>query len=157
MKFKSIHTLWLISYIMLLICCDNGAIYDRVDSIPSVGWSTNEKYTFEFPINDTNQFYDIMIHIRNQQTYGYSNLWLFIETTAPNNYVKKDTFEIILADQTGRWLGKGIGNVNSMLVPYRTSVSFPFRGIYRITLQQGMYDNPLMNLLDIGIRVQPHK
>jgi gliding motility-associated lipoprotein GldH len=143
--------------VLLLISCDNQALFDKVVSVPSDGWQAKKKFAFEFPVADTMQLYDILFHIRNQQNYAYSNLWLFVDVTAPNGYVKRDTLEIMLADKTGRWYGKGIGNVNSMLVPYKTETRFPFRGIYKITLQHAMYDDRLTNLLDIGIRVQPHQ
>ncbi len=143
--------------LILLINCTNKPLYDRVDSIPSDGWETGNKLMFEFPITDTTLSYDILFHVRNLQNYSYSNIWLFIEIAAPNSFVKRDTFEIMLADDAGRWLGKGIGNINSMLTPYRIETTFPFRGIYKITLQHAMRDELLKNMLDVGIRVQQHQ
>jgi gliding motility-associated lipoprotein GldH len=154
---RSRPLLVLILTLVIFSHCTNPSLYDRVESIPSDGWRANNKLSFVFPISDTTQSYDIFLHVRNFQNFSYNNLWLFIEITAPNNYTRRDTFEIMLADDTGRWFGKGIGNINSMLVPYQKEISFPMRGIYTITLQQAMREDVLENIMDLGLRVQQHQ
>jgi gliding motility-associated lipoprotein GldH len=144
-------------FIFFLVSCNNRSIYDRVLPIPSDGWQAKDKLAFEFPISDTSQAYDILFHVRNEQNYSYSNIWLFIEITAPNGYARRDTFEIMLADTKGRWYGKGIGNINSMLVPYKKEAKFPLRGLYKISLQHAMYDDVLTRVLDVGVCIVPHQ
>jgi gliding motility-associated lipoprotein GldH len=141
---------------ILFVNCDNQSLYDQVSALPDARWSAKEPVVFEFPVSDTAVSYEILFHIRNQQNYAYSNIWMFIEITAPNGYVKRDTFEIMLADEGGRWYGSGIGNVNSMLVPYKDDAVFPMRGIYKVSLTQAMYDDPLDKIMDIGLRIQRH-
>lgn len=145
---------YLLLLIFVLAACDQQPLYEKVNAIPTDGWKVDNKLTFQFPISDTLHDYDIFFHVRNFQNYSYSNLWLFIEITAPNQYIQRDTFEIMLADETGRWLGKGIGNINSMLIPYQKQINFPYRGIYTLTVQQGMREELLEDILDLGIRVQ---
>jgi gliding motility-associated lipoprotein GldH len=151
--FRSISLLVL----LILISCSNSSVFDRVVTIPSDGWQAKNCLLFDFPISDTTLRYDVFFHVRNKQNYTYSNLWLFVDIKAPNGFIKRDTFEIMLADATGRWYGKGIGNINSMLVPYKTEFSFPLRGLYEISIQHAMYDETLENLMDVGIRIQPHQ
>ncbi len=153
---KSIYTgIFLVS--LILISCTGHPVLDEVSSIPSEGWKSDDRISYDFPISDTSKAYDIFFHIRNMQHYSYSNIWLFVEITAPNSFVRRDTFEIMLADKAGRWYGKGIGNINSMLVPYAEEIKFAYSGIYKISLQHGMRENVLENLLDIGVRVQQHQ
>ncbi len=142
---------------VILICCAGEPVFDRVESIPSEGWGIDNIISFEFPISDTNQLYDILIHTRNLQNYSYSNIWLFIDITAPNSFTKRDTFEIMLADDAGRWYGKGIGNINTMLVPYKEGAKFSISGVYKMTLQHAMRDEVLENIMDVGIRIQKHQ
>ena len=79
-----------------------------------------------------------------------------MNTYAPNGSVLTDTLEIILADETGRWMGKGIGNVNEMQVPYKQNVFFINRGIFKVSIQHAMRDSTLSGILDIGFRLQYH-
>lgn len=137
--------------------CNTNQVYDEVFSLSSDGWTTMDTLRFNVPIMDTAAVYDVLIHIRNERTYDYSNLWLFIETRAPNESTMLDTLEIILADDEGNWLGKGIGNVNTLLYPYLTQVRFRYRGIYTFSVIQGMRDMNLEGMLDVGLRVDYHK
>lgn len=139
--------------LVLLSSCNQNQAFDEVVAVPVDGWASSDTLRFNVAISDTSAVYDVLLHIRNKKTYGYSNLWLFIETTAPNGQVMSDTLEIILADNTGKWLGKGVGNVNTLLSPYITQVSFRYRGIYTFAITQGMRNTMLENILNVGLRI----
>jgi gliding motility-associated lipoprotein GldH len=68
-----------------------------------------------------------------------------------------DTIEFFLADPTGKWLGSGLGSVNSMLLPYRTNIKFPQRGIYTFEFKQGMRQEELKGIMDVGLRIDKRK
>ena len=141
---------------ILLLSCKRNQVFDGVVSIPGNGWDLSDTIRFNVAISDTSANYDILLHIRNEKTFKYSNLWLFIETTGPNGQTMRDTLEIILADEEGNWLGKGIGSVNTLLIPYITQVHFKYRGIYAFAISQGMRDNLLEDILNVGLRIDYH-
>ena len=146
--------------ILVLVSCrpfDKGKIFEEVVAIPSDGWPAAQSYNFNMPVTDTTKAYDLLIHFRNTGRYAYNNVWFFIESTSPKGNSVRDTFEIELADQMGRWHGKGIGDVNNMLVPYKQNFMFPLKGIYRIKITQAMREETLKEVLDLGIRLQIHK
>ena len=59
-----------------------------------------------------------------------SNLFLFIKISSPLGYSVKDTFECKLADEKGKWLGKGFGNVWNHQLLYKQNIRFPYPGTY---------------------------
>ena len=151
---------WLIPFFAItafLSSCNQNQVFDEVVSLPADGWSATDTLWFNAAILDTSAVYDVFLHIRNEKTYNYSNLWLFMETIAPNGRTLRDTLEITLADDEGNWLGKGIGNVNTLLTPYITQVSFRYRGIYTFAIIQGMRDIKLEDILNVGLRIDYHK
>ncbi len=152
---KTMHCLIIAA--LLLGACHQSALFDDVQSFDDKGWAADAPLEYTIPITDTTRAYDILLHIRNKKTYAYSNLWLFIETAAPNGLTHTDTLEIMLADPAGRWRGHGVGNVNAMLVPYARGVRFTMRGIYSVTVTQGMREEYLNDILDVGLRVVPHQ
>ena len=79
---------------------------------------------------------------------------MFIETTSPNGAVMIDTVEFILTDNNGKWLGKGLGSINSLLIPYKSNIRFPYRGIYSFSLQQAMRQDVVDGLKDVGLCIQ---
>jgi gliding motility-associated lipoprotein GldH len=146
-----------ICLVLLNVACENGNVYDEMVTIPSEGWASDRAIKLDVPVSDISKAYDIFIHFRNSGRYEYKNVWLFIETKSPKGNSLRDTFEIDLADETGKWKGNGIGNVNNMLVVYKQNILFPVSGIYQVTVNQAMRDTTLEHVLDFGLRLQYHQ
>jgi gliding motility-associated lipoprotein GldH len=149
--------IFLVAIVFALLACNDNRIFDEVRKFPSDEWKVNDSVKFLVNVADTLTAYDISIHIRNDRRYAYSNLWMFIETSSPAGAVLRDTVEFVLADDNGQWLGQGLYSINSMLMPYKTNVRFPYRGIYTFTLQQAMRKESIYGIKDIGLQVEIHQ
>lgn len=143
-----------ICIVILAVACGGNVMYDEVQSVNERGWGAEDHLRFTVPVNDTSKVFDILFHTRNASTYEYSNLWLFVSTSAPNGVSMTDTVEFILAEPSGKWLGKGLGAVNSILLPYKLNIKFPARGVYTFDIKQAMRQNKLNGIMDLGIRVE---
>ena len=75
-------------------------------------------------------------------------------TTSPDGKSITDTLEYQLADEKGRWLGKGLGDINELRLPYKTNIFFPVTGTYRIRVQHGMRAEDLKGVYDFSLRVE---
>jgi gliding motility-associated lipoprotein GldH len=148
----------LLGLVVTIASCseDKKKVYEEIYSIPSDGWQASKPLKWDMPVTDISKSYDILLHVRNTGQYAYSNLWLFIETKSPKGNSLRDTLEIVLADDQGRWLGEGISNINHLLVPYKENILFPLIGIYQVTITQAMREEDLKNILDIGVCLQFH-
>jgi gliding motility-associated lipoprotein GldH len=155
MKKKLCNITGLIVCISLLtLSCDRNRVFEQNIRITGYTWNNKNIIHFDVNIADTVNPHNIYINIRNRSQYKYSNIFMFITTHAPNGEFVRDTFEITLADNRGRWLGKGIGNVWSLQVPYLRNIKFPYRGIYMFDIEQAMWDNELAHIADVGLRVE---
>lgn len=134
--------------------CQRGFLFESVISLPTEGWTAKEFVSFEVLVDDTIQEYSINLSLRNDGRYAYSNLFLFINTYAPTGAQIRDTIECMLADKSGKWLGKGLGGQYSHNIPYKYKVQFPFKGIYRFEIEQGMRSDPLLHITDVGISIK---
>ena len=94
--------------------CGEKSVYNEYNKIATVGWDFGTPVRFETEINDTLSAYDITIQVRNNTDYAYQNFWIFVESTSPSGIVAKDTLEFLLADNTGKWLGKGISSTKEI-------------------------------------------
>ncbi len=145
----------LLILMLLIISCDSARIYEDFLKVDNSIWSAGDTKIFEVPITDTTLRYQVYINIRNSTKYEYSNLWVFFTIKAPNGQYKKDTFEIILANEQGEWRGSGLGNVNTVQEPYLARpVKFPDMGIYTFTIQQAMRKEELGGIMDVGLRIE---
>jgi gliding motility-associated lipoprotein GldH len=137
------------------MACNNPSVFYEYKTIPKAGWNRDSLLLFELPVKDTFQDHNLFINVRNDINYKYSNLWLFIDIKQPGDTVAvRDTFEVTLADPTGKWLGTGFGGVKTNEILYRKNVYFPVSGIYEIQIQHGMRGKVLENITDVGVRVE---
>lgn len=151
---KVVEILLCISAFVLVASCNNQAVFEKYQSLPQSGWHKDSLVVFEIPVIDSAENHNLLINVRNDVNYNYSNLWLFIEMEKPDGNLTKDTFEIALADPAGKWLGEGFGKIRTRQVVYRRNVSFPASGVYKVKIQQGMRHDVLPGINDIGFRVE---
>ncbi|PKP53087.1 MAG: hypothetical protein CVT92_05820 [Bacteroidetes bacterium HGW-Bacteroidetes-1] len=144
----------LIGFFLFFSSCNKSVFFDDVAKIDGGGWNRNDKARFEIEVADTAQTYMFFIHVRNDMSYRYSNLYIFMQTRFPNGNITRDTLECILADPTGKWLGKGSGKLRQNLILLNASLKFPLNGSYVMDIEQGMRDEVLTGISDIGIRIE---
>jgi len=129
-------------------------MYHHYESIASSIWNEQDAYRFEVKVSDTLSMYNVFIEIRNNDTYRYANLWLFVAFETPGGARRQDTLDCRLADPYGNWLGKGFSHY-ILTIPYEQAVIFPHSGTYSYTLLQGMREEKLKGITDVGIRISP--
>ncbi|MCK9447489.1 MAG: gliding motility lipoprotein GldH [Bacteroidales bacterium] len=134
--------------------CQPNTLFDQVQSIETDGWSISNEIPFNFDVQDTNQLYSFFMHIRNDDSYRYSNLYVFMHTRFPNGNITRDTIECVLADPTGKWFGKGTGRFQDHKILLNPSIKFPLQGIYQIQIEQAMREEPLKGIKAVGIRIE---
>ncbi len=109
--------------------------------------------TFNVNITDVDSFNDLFINIRNKSDYANSNLWLFVDVTSPAGKTMRDTLNCFLADEHGKWLGSGWGDLFLVNYPYKRNVKFSEPGEYKFNIIQGMRYDELEGIHNIGITI----
>ena len=135
----------------LLIGCSPNTLYEDTYSVNRNGWVIDSVGHFRFTIDDTTRYYNLDILVRNTGDYEYQNLWLFIEYVKPDMTYSNDTAQLFLADDYGNWIGSGIGSIYSANYAYRDSIRFGQTGEYLLNIRQGMRDDSLKGITDIGV------
>ena len=78
------------------------------------------------------------INIRHTISYPFQNLFIFIHSTDPYGQTTIDTLECVLADITGKWNTKGVGDILDFTQSYKDSIIFKTKGNYIIAIKQAM-------------------
>ena len=151
---KIVAVFFLFLPVIFIISCDKGKVFEDNIEIPDGLWNRNYYAEFKVEITDTISLHNLFINVRNRSDYPFSNLYLFVKTTAPEGSIIRDTVEYILADNKGKWLGSGLGSVWFNQFPYKRSVRFPVSGQYNITIEQAMRVGKLSSIVNIGLRVE---
>lgn len=152
MRYKLIVALFVSA--LFFVTCDSNRVAEQWVDIPASGWMKDSVCVFQATLEDTTQFVDLQVGIRNESTYPYSNLWMFVSIISPQNEVHVDTFQVNLSDASGKWYGSGWGDLYTVVVPYRTSLRFIEQGEYTFQIKQGMRHDVLKGISSIGLRIQ---
>jgi gliding motility-associated lipoprotein GldH len=142
---------------LLMAGCTSSPYYQQEAPVPQNAWNYDFKPTFKFDITDTTSLYNIFFLIRHTEAYRYSNIWIWIYTKRPGDSVfQKSRINIPLAEASGQWLGRGMGEIWEQRLPI--SLADPLmlkrKGTYEIRLEQNMRVNPLPDVLHVGLRVE---
>ncbi|HRP61285.1 MAG TPA: gliding motility lipoprotein GldH, partial [Vicingus sp.] len=139
----------------VLVSCDSNKVFDQYIEVENANWKKENVAKFSVNIDDTTNAHNLYINIRNRGDYAYSNLYLFVKIEGPDGNFSVDTVNCTLADKSGKWLGKGIGDLFDYNVPYIGGFKFAKAGTYNFSLEQAMrVENGLEGISDVGLRIE---
>lgn len=137
---------------VLAVSCEPSPVYEAYVPISEKGWYKDSIVSFEVEITDTLSPYKVVWHLRNNNEYRFSNIFLFREVSSDRGREFADTAEFILADPYGKWLGTGVGELKTHTWPYKSGIlKFNHSGVYTFSLQQAMREDYLIGLEDVGL------
>lgn len=140
----------------LFASCKKLDVFEKNISVPQYKWQYQFQPDFEFSINDTAANYKIFIILRHTDAYRYNNIWLNIATKNPgDSSYKTQRFDLQLgADATG-WEGAGMDDIWELRKSITNGpVKFTRPGNYKFKISHIMRENPLPNILSVGVRVE---
>ncbi|HPD63938.1 MAG TPA: gliding motility lipoprotein GldH [Bacteroidia bacterium] len=145
-------------WVLLLMGCGRGIIYTRYIKIDNFVWNFNKKIEFKVNIKETDKKYEVLLHIRNASQYPYSNIWINVSGVDPNGkniFTRK--YEFTLADESGRWLGKGLGDIIDNQFIIVEDFSAEKTGTYSFIVNHEMRVDNVPGIMDIGLTVREKK
>lgn len=146
---------------LVFTSCDTNGVFDQYTSLSGNVWSLDEPVEFEFQVNDTLSRNNLFINIRNNNDYGFSNLFLITHLNFPDGKKVVDTLEYEMTDKSGQFLGQGLSERKENKLFYKEGSIFPTSGNYKLTIQQAMRRNgavagiqELKGITDVGFRIE---
>ena len=130
--------------LLLITSCTGHNRFHSYLPVNKDGWKRTDTLCFHaVPIDTNRNCMEISLGIRHTHKYPYRDIYVSIG---------KDTLHIDLADEQGRWKGKGIGDMR--LVQQEASISLTdMDSCGTIRIHHIMRHDPLPGISDIGIEV----
>lgn len=144
----------LVGLMLFFASCNKGVIFDESINVDEQGWYKNDIARFDVVIEDSISVFNYYLNLRHTTEYRYSNLFVFMQTTYPNGNISRDTIEFVLADKSGKWFGKGWGEIKDNSVLLVEGIKFPLKGPYTFQIQQAMRVDTLKGISNVGIRIE---
>ena len=142
------------TFLLLLLSCNSSVVYTNSQAMGKETWTLTDIPTFKVPITDTVNSNNVLFTIRSGSSYPFRNIFLFVTTTSPDGKQITDTLQYNLADEKGKWYGKGFGDIHELNLPYKSNIFFPVKGIYEFKIQHGMRIENLKGVYDIGLKIE---
>lgn len=129
--------------------------YDIADA----KWFVKDAPSFSFEVKDSTKTYDVFYNVRNNRTYPYYNLYLtHYLTDKKGKVIHQKLDELVLFDPTtGKQLGDGLGDVYDHKILGFKNFKFPHNGTYKIQIRQYMRQDPIPDIISIGVSIESKK
>lgn len=152
-KLRGIFLLFIACYLVSVPSCTRIDVFEKNVAIKKQAWESTVSPSISFSISDTTSLYNIYLVIRHTDAYNYNNIWLNIVRSGPDTTYRQQV-DIKLAANDKGWLGTGMDDIFEHRVLLKNDVQFKKPGTYNFTLQQIMREDPLLHVLNVGIRVE---
>lgn len=150
-----LRTFYFLILILFLGGCAKINMFEKSMHIPMQSWSYNYKPSFNFTVTDTSATYNVYLVLRHTDAYKYNNLWVSLGSQVPGDSMQYQNINLQLANDKTGWEGIGMDDIYEVRKNITPGpVPFQKAGNYHFTIAQVMRENPLMHILDIGIRVE---
>ena len=158
MKQTNIFFITLVFCTFCLTACQTIDLYEKTATIPGHSWKSSFKPSFSFTIKDTASEYQLFITLRHKDKYNYNNIYINLSTQQPGeDSARSARYDLKLGDDETGWSGSGMDDIYEHRIPL-TPVGMPFRfrkpGDYTFTIEQDMREDPLENVMNVGLRIE---
>ncbi len=155
----SLNRIFLWSLVFLLFSCQDNIVKQKTLDFDQNYWHKDSIVKIEFTPK-LNQKYTISFLLRNDNNYPYSNIFLI--GSIENNKIKKvDTLEYEMADEQGKWLGTGAGEIKESKLVYKKNYRFTDSLPYIISVKHAVRktgniegDSLLKGITNVGIIIE---
>lgn len=137
----------------ILTSCGEGAYYDDVHDFEDETWDKRDTASFKVKVDDTTNLYKFNLSVRTTTEYEYSNIWVYILSTAPDGSTSKVAQKLPLARPDGSWIGNVSGTVVQTEVRFAAK-HFPLKGEYQFDLVNATQQQSIDHVLDVGLRIK---
>jgi gliding motility-associated lipoprotein GldH len=150
------HYFLIVLVIIALGACQKIEVYEKTVPFAKHEWTSQNKPSFTFTIEDTVSLYNLFLVIRHADAYNYNNIWVNLSMKGPKDRVSLRR-EFVLANNSQGWLGSGMDDIYEHRIPFSTAPARLQKGQYTFTVKQDMREDPLNHILNVGIRVEKAK
>ena len=148
---------YICSFLLLASCLPGINVFEKNVSIPHHEWQSSFIPDISFAIEDTAASYNIYFVVRHTDAYRYNNLWIKASVLQPGESTWHSAqYDLTLADKN-KWLGSAMDDIYEHRVLLQKQTRFSRKGSYHFSISQVMREDPLPDILDVGLRIEKSK
>ena len=126
------------------VSCQNENKKEVYHSFNNNTWNTDSIVSFELDNIDTTSSHDLYLMVRHTTNFKFQNLFLF--TNFEN---QQDTLELFLSEKSGKWLGKGFGEIKELKIRIKENINFNENQDQIFSIEQAMRYEDLEKIINL--------
>ena len=135
--------------------CDQLNVYETMTPLKGHQWYTGKSISGTFQINDTGSKYRNFFVFRHTDAYSYNNIWVELGLQAPGDSMIYRKLDLSLGNDASGWFGSGMDDIWEVRLPLNNfPQKFEKPGVYHYNIRQLMRDDPLKDVMSVGLRVE---
>ena len=147
--------LCLTAIVIITSCNWTTGVFEKNIPFDNHEWPSSLKPDIVFEISDTISLYNIYIVLRHTDAYHFNNLYVRATVREPGEEKgRSGDYDLQLATNGKGWIGTAMDDIYDARLLVQPKTRFRKSGIYHITLEQLMREDPLKNVLSAGLRVE---
>lgn len=138
---------------LCLAACTTIDLYEKNIPIARHEWKSSFIPKFTFTITDTTAPYQMYFIFRHNEKYNYNNIWINLYSQPPGDSIHKAPYELQLATNEKGWLASAMDDIYE----HRIKLTEPVKlkaGEYKFRVENIMREEPLMHVLNVGLRLE---
>ena len=153
------HTILSVLILGLIFACSKPPFFMDYQDFDG-HWPALKKVVFDIDA-PSDQPVNMMIYIRNNRQYPFSNLFLIARLKTGDSLLLCDTLEYAMANEQGQWLGKGFLEVKESKLWWKENYELPTADNLNVQLEHALRFNgseqgmdPLLGIVGVGFAVE---
>jgi len=141
---------------LLMAACQRKPVmaHGQFKHLPPAGWLKTMSLTFNPEFDDSTMICDLVLAVRHDNRYPFTNLSLVVDIIAADSTVSRHPVDLALADEYGNWSGGGFGSLYQDRVTITTGVTQA--DAHAVVVWQAMADcDTLCGVTDVGLITNP--
>ena len=124
----------LVSLFLCTACGGENSVFREDQNTPN-GWKLDQPVVFTVKEN-LDGLADVYLHLRNDQSYPFSNIFLVATIKSKDSLIERDTLEYAIAKPNGQWLGTGFSSVKESKLWWKENWQIPLIAPLTIEIAQ---------------------
>lgn len=130
-------------------------VFEKNVTLKNQEWASFDKPVVQFEISDTTALYNVYLVIRHSDAYNYNNVWVKCSVKGPEDTASRSQqYNLPLANNQQGWYGSSMDDITEARILIQPDTKFDKAGIYHFTLEQTMRQDPLLHVLNAGVRIE---
>lgn len=142
---------------VIMVSCSSDTIFEKRESFPDLKWNRFKELTFNVPVTNVEDGYDIILTLRHITQYPFNNLSVEFLTVSPSGEERVSSHSIPLKNKDGKFIGDVAGDLWDVEFKLREYVVFSEKGTYKMTIGNTMTYLDTPGIMDVGLKVVKSK